>query len=102
MSKERIFKAIAGAVLSSVALAFTLNGCLGYVDQPGDRYARGRQSARFQPSIVEDYVYYPGYQTYYGSRTHQYYYQDGPSWVARPAPQGVSLNVLVSAPSVQM
>ena len=81
------------------ALMVTLTGCVGYSDHPHSR------NVYVEPAPVvfvevDDYVYYPRYQMYYGSRTHQYYYQDGRSWVARPAPRGVSVNVLYSSPSV--
>ncbi len=84
------------------ALLITSTGCVGYVNGPRHGYvARTAVSA---PVVMaqEDYVYYPGYQMYYGSRSHQYYYQEGSSWVARPAPQGVSVNVLLGSPSVAM
>jgi hypothetical protein len=82
----------------AIALMLTLAGCLGYVDQPRHRSARV-----VQPVLVEEeYVYYPSYQVYYGSRSHQYYYQEGSSWVARPAPATLSVSVLLSSPSVPM
>ena len=57
-----------------------------------------------EPGYVEqdDFVYYPSHRMYYGSRSHLYYYQDGSAWVSRPAPRGVSVNVLLGSPSVRM
>jgi len=53
--------------------------------------------------VVEDeYVYYPAYQVYYGNRSHQYYYQEGSAWVARPVPATLSVSVLLASPSVPM
>ncbi|MDB6092445.1 MAG: hypothetical protein JWM32_7 [Verrucomicrobia bacterium] len=71
----------------------------GYVSvQSGPRYD-ARNDSVFGPQ--DDYVYYPEYQTYYGRRSHRYYYQDGSSWVGRNEPR-VNANVILSAPSVQL
>ena len=50
----------------------------------------------------DDYVYYPDYQMYYGSRSHRWYDREGASWVAHPEPRDVSVDVLRSSPSVRM
>ncbi|HEX7577112.1 MAG TPA: hypothetical protein VF430_03645, partial [Verrucomicrobiae bacterium] len=47
-------------------------------------------------------VYYPDYEVYYSSSRHQYAYLEGGAWVSRPAPRGVSVNVLLRSPSVRM
>jgi hypothetical protein len=52
--------------------------------------------------VQDDYVYYPGYQVYYSSNRRQYIYQDGRSWVTRPAPPRVSVDVLFASPSVRL
>jgi hypothetical protein len=87
-----------------LTLSFILAGCVGYEDRPRERHVRVVQATYVQPVVVEqeDYVYYPSYQMYYGRRSHQYYYQEGSSWVARPAPQGISVSVLLSSPSASM
>jgi hypothetical protein len=55
------------------------------------------------PVVVEDdYVYYPGYEVYYNSSRHQYAHLEGGAWVWAPAPNGVSLDVLLASPSVHM
>jgi hypothetical protein len=55
------------------------------------------------PVVIEDdYVYYPSYGVYYNTSRHQYAYMDGGVWVSRPAPIGVSVDVLLASPSVQM
>jgi len=82
------------------ALLGVLTGCVGYVDGP-------RHGAVYvQPGAVEvvqdDYVYYPGYQVYYSSNRRQYVYRDGRSWVTRPVPPHVSVDVLVASPSVRL
>jgi hypothetical protein len=87
----------AGFVLGA-ALLVTLTGCVGYVEGP-------RAGVYVAPPVVEiqdDYVYYPNYEVYYSSSRHQYAYREGNAWVARPAPRGVSVNVLMASPSVRM
>jgi len=56
------------------------------------------------PAVVvqDDYVFYPDYNVYYNSTRHQYAYMEGGAWVSRPAPFGVSANVLLASPSVHM
>jgi hypothetical protein len=84
------------------ALLTTLTGCVGYVDDP-------RAGVYVAPPVVEtgvvvedDYVYYPDYGVYYNSSRHEYAYMDGGAWVSRPAPRGVSVDVLFASPSVRM
>ena len=89
----------AGFVLGA-GLLLTLTGCVGYVDGP-------RSEVYVAPPVVEvgvqdTYVYYPGYDVYYNSDRHLYAYMDGGVWVSRPEPRGVSINVLMAAPSVRM
>ncbi len=86
-----------GLVLGA-ALLGTLTGCVGYVDGP-------RAGVYAAPPVVvvqDDYVYYPDYEVYYSSRRHQYAYYEGRAWVSRPAPRGVSVDVLYASPSVRM
>jgi hypothetical protein len=80
------------------ALLTTLTGCVGYVDGP--------RAEVYSPSPVvvvqDDYVYYPDYEVYYSSSRHEYAYRDGDNWVSRPAPRGVTVDVLMRSPSVRM
>lgn len=88
--------------LLGAALWGSLTGC---VDQPHHRtvYAEPPPLYRETPVVVQDdYVYYPGYQVYYSSNRQQYIYQEGHSWVARPAPPRVSVDVLYASPSVRL
>ncbi|HZL79425.1 MAG TPA: hypothetical protein VFC17_11285 [Candidatus Limnocylindrales bacterium] len=99
MNVEKLFFKMdeAGFVLCAVLLG-TLTGCVGYVDGPRAGYYA-------EPAVVvvqDDYVYYPGYEVYYSSSRHQYAYREGRAWVSRPAPRGVSVNVLLASPSVRM
>ena len=52
--------------------------------------------------VQDDYVYYPNYEIYYSSSRHQYASLEGGTWVSRPAPRGVSVDVLLASPSVKM
>ena len=97
-NKKLFFKTDKVGFVLCAALLGTLTGCVGYVDGPRAGYYA-------EPSVAvvqDDYVYYPGYQVYYSSSRHQYAYQEGRAWVSRPAPRGVSVNVLLASPSVRM
>jgi len=98
-NKNHFFKADkAGCALGAVLL-LTLTGCVGYVDRPP------QGSVYMAPPVVvvqDDYVYYPDYEIYYSSSRHQYAYLEGGAWVSRPAPRGVSVDVLLRSPSVKM
>lgn len=92
MKKEK-FIALAGktgCLLGATAL-IALTGCVGEVDAGYGGYVG-----------PDDYVYYPGYEMYYGVHSHEWYYRDHDQWVGHPAPHGVSADALRSAPSVHM
>jgi len=96
--KKLFFKADkAGFVLGAVLL-LTLTGCVGYVNGP----RAGIQVEPYAFAVQDDYVYYPNYECYYSVSRHQYAYREGNAWVARPAPRGVSVDVLLASPSVKM
>jgi hypothetical protein len=91
-----------GSLLGATFLA-ALTGCVGYVDAPrGEVYVQP-PPVRVEPVMVQDdYVYYPEYEVYYSSHRRQYLYLEGRSWVARPAPPRVSVDVLFASPSVRL
>ncbi len=110
INKKLFFKTNKVGLVLCGALLGTLTGCIGYVDQPhqGSVYV-APPAVYVAPPVVEttvvvqdDYVYYPNYQVYYSSSRHQYFYMDGGAFVSRPAPRGVSVNVLFASPSVRM
>jgi len=86
--------------VSCVALLGVLTGCVGYVDGP--RHAAVYAEPPVVQVVQDDYVYYPGYQVYYSSNRRQYVYREGRSWVTRPAPPRVSVDVLFASPSVRL
>jgi hypothetical protein len=86
------------AILVGAVLLTTLTGCIGYVDGP----RAGVYAEPYAFAVEDDYVYYPDYGVYYSNSRHQYAYLEGGAWVARPAPRGVSVNVLLASPSVRM
>ena len=93
-----------------IGLAFVLGtglvGCVGYVDGPrgGGGYIETAPPVYVESGVVvqPEYMYYPGYEVYYSSRSHHYVYREGRSWVSRPAPRGVSAEVLFASPSVRL
>jgi hypothetical protein len=78
---------------AALLITVTVTGCVGYVHGPrhGSAYV-----------AHDDYVYYPGYQVYYSNTRRCYVYLEGRSWVERPAPPRVSVDVLLRAPSVSV
>lgn len=78
-------------------LVGTLTGCVGYVQGPS-------AGVYVAPAVVvqDDYVYYPNYGVYYSTSRGQYAYQENGAWVSRPAPRGVSVDMLRASPSVEM
>ena len=105
MNTTRRFAIGKTGFLLCAALLGALTGCVGHVDEP--RHAR--VYAPPPPVYVEsgvvvqrEYVYYPGYQVYYSGNTRQYVYLEGRSWVSRPAPPHVSVDVLFASPSVRL
>ena len=91
--------------VSGVALLGALTGCVGYVDGPHHARVYAPPPTVYVETgvqVQDDYVYYPGYEVYYSSHRHQYVYQDGRSWVSRPAPPRVSVDVLFASPSVRL
>jgi hypothetical protein len=108
-NKKNSFKASrAGFVLVAVLLV-ALAECAGSADGQGVGITVTPPIVVVPPPVVvapvvipDDYVYYPNYGVYYNPRRHQYNYLQGDVWMAQPAPQGVSVDVLLASPSVNM
>lgn len=101
-----------GTLLLGAVLLTTLTGCIGYVDGPRHRPVYAEPPPVYvepppvyvEPRVVvqDAYIYYPGYQVYYSSSRNQYVYRRGLSWVSRPVPPRVSVDVLLASPSVRL
>jgi hypothetical protein len=101
MSKMKYSKT---GLISGIALLGVITGCASYQDEPhhARRYAPPQTVyVESDPIVQDDYIYYPSYQVYYSSTRRQYIYQEGRSWVARPAPR-VSVHELFASPSVTL
>ena len=97
-NKKLFFQTNNVGLVLGIALLAMLTGCVGYVDGP----RTGVQVEPYAFAVQDDYVYYPNYECYYSVSRHQYAYREGNAWVARPAPLGVSVDVLLASPSVKM
>lgn len=87
------------------ALLTALTGCVGYVEHPHHaRVYAPPPSVYVETDVVlrDDYVYYPSYQVYYSSTRRSYIYLEGRTWVTRPSPPRVSVDVLFASPSVSL
>ena len=87
--------------LGAVALV-TLAGCVGYVEEPRGRVYVAPPAIETTVVVQDDYVYYPGFETYYSSSRHHYLYQERGAWVSRPAPRRVSTERFFASPSVRV
>ena len=103
MNNQAVFsKAGRVGLVSCAVLVGTLTGCVRRVEdrpRPGHVYIAPPPLERVVV-VEDDYVYYPGYEVYYNNRRHQYIYLEGRSWVTRPTPPRVSVDVLFASPSV--
>lgn len=92
-----------GLAFGAIALLGAFSGCVAYEDGP--RSAGGYApppSVYVEAGMQGDYVYYPRYQVYYSYSRHNFIYLQGRSWVVRPVPPRVSVNVLYASPSVRL
>lgn len=99
-NKTFFFKTSKAGFVVFAALLGTLTGCVSHVEWPSAEV----DVAPPAPAVVvqNDYVYYPHYGVYYNRGRSQYAYQENGAWVSRPAPRGVSVDVLRASPSVEM
>ena len=100
-NKKLFFKGGKTRFILCTAFVGMLTGVVGCSDK------RSQETIDVQPPSVQstvvvqdDYVYYPDYEVYYSRTRHEYVYPEGGAWVSRPAPPGVSINVLMASPSV--
>ena len=92
-----------GSVLAATGCLAAFSGCVagrpGYAGGPS-----GGATVVVQCGVMfqDDYDYFPGFETYYSRNRHEYVYRDGNAWVRRPAPRGITANVLLTMPSVRV
>src|ERR1019366_2540859 len=91
-----------GFVLGAVLMA-ALTECVGNANGQGVEITVTPHVVAAAPPVVapvvviqDDYVYYPNYGIYYNSRLHQYAYLENGAWISAPAPNGVSVEVLLA------
>lgn len=90
-------------LVAGPACLLLLSGC--ETDSPrSHRGYASHTSVQIQGSVVimDDYDYYPAYETYYSRNRHEYVYRDGGTWVRRSQPQGISIDLFLAAPSVRL
>lgn len=99
---QRTTRSKIGSLLGLV-LVTALTGCVGYVEEPRTVYVPP-PPAYVEPVVVvpDHYVYYPRYEVYYNPHHHHYVYREGRTWVARPTPPRISVDVLFGSPSVNL
>jgi len=90
----------ASLLVGTAILAVLTAGC---VTEQRSAY-RVRPTVQVQAAVVfqDDYDYYPNYEIYYSRSRREYVYRDGNAWVRRPEPRGVTLDILLAAPSVRL
>jgi len=108
-NKKHFFKTNKFGTVSSAAFLVALAGYVGSADGQGVGITITPPVVVVAPVVVappvviqDDYVYYPNYGIYYNGWRHQYAYLDGGAWVWAPAPNGVSVDVLLASPSANM
>lgn len=95
--KTRIFlTAKTVGLTAGMTFLATLTGCVA------ERSSGYRGHTQATVLFQDDYDYYPGYETYYSRNRHEFVYLEGNTWVRRPEPRGVSINVILAAPSVRL
>jgi hypothetical protein len=100
MTRTRFHSLQAATTLAGLVLLAGTTACVR--DQRAGYRSGPVGPAQTTVVLVDDYDYFPGYETYYSRSRHDYVYRDGNAWVRRPAPRGVSVDVLLAAPSVRL
>jgi len=102
MNTKIFFPAKSVGLVLSAALLPLLFGCVSGSSRSEVRVHSSPGYRQTEVIVEDDYVYYPGYEVYYSNNRHQYVYRDGRSWVTRPAPPRVAVEVLLASPSVHV
>jgi hypothetical protein len=97
MTKKKLLTADKAFLIAGTLFLAALTGCA--VEGRG---RGGMAQVQTTAAYQDDYDYYPGYETYYSRNRHEYVYRDGNAWVRRPAPQGVTTEVILASPSIRV
>jgi hypothetical protein len=103
-NKTYFFKTGKAGFVSNTVLLIALAACVSYAHGQSIQITVPPPVVVAVPAVVaqDNYVYYPDYGVYFNPTRRQWAYQDGGAWVSRPAPPGVSADVLLASPSVKM
>lgn len=103
MNKKYYLSVHGAGLLAGGIILGALAGCMSD-DTYSRRGDRGRHLGQTQATVVymDDYDYYPGYEVYYSRNRREYVYRDGNAWVRRAEPRGITVDVLLAAPSVRV
>ncbi|MDI1247652.1 MAG: hypothetical protein PSV13_02090 [Lacunisphaera sp.] len=103
MNKKYSLAVRGAGLLAGGIILGALAGCMSD-DTYARRGDRGRHLGQTQATVVymDDYDYYPGYEVYYSRNRREYVYRDGSNWVRRSEPRGITVDVLLAAPSVRV
>ena len=108
MTKKNLFTASAAGLIAFTSLLTALTGCAPAASSPAPVAEAPAPAPVAAPAtatafvVQDDYDYYPGYEVYYSRNRHEYVYRDGNSWVRRPQPRGITVDLLFAAPSVRV
>jgi hypothetical protein len=100
MTTQNLFCSRSFRCLLSLALLGVLAGCI--IEPVGDRAYVAPVQVQADVGIEGGLVYYPDYEVYFDPGTRAYWYNHGGAWVNGPAPEGISVDVLLRSPSVRM
>jgi len=105
MTNKNTFIAERAGILAASALLalLTLVVCMSSTSaQPNA--VQGPAVAVVPPAVInqDSYDYFPAYETYYNRTSHEFVFRDGPAWVRRPEPRGITPEAMLAAPSVRM
>jgi hypothetical protein len=88
--------------MPGVLVAFTLAGGAAFVEEARAGIDITVPGVNVTIGTPDNYVFYPAYGCYYNTTRHVFVCLDGGAWVTRPAPIGISPDVVLASPSVHM
>ena len=103
MAKIYILFRGGATLLSGAVLLAGLTGCVGDMPHRG-AWSAAPEAKRVPTSATsqDEYLYFPSYAIYYNSTQHRYVCLESDGWATRIAPRDVTVESLLSSPSVLM